>query len=160
MTITGACVPNSEYWKDPEVLREHAKRRRERYAQNPEVAKAERERQRRLYREKQGADFVNPARDSLMRGIPDRDHNVEEISELIGRASPYVGRLIAKGLWPDPRHAGASGPRCFTAAQTRRLLAVFADHVDNVASTYRADHTETTKALFDAIGSAPAEEGQ
>lgn len=143
-------VPREDYWRDPKVLAKHAKRRREKYSSDPEVRQAEKQRQRKLYRAKQGEKFTNPARDALAKGLTDEEYTGAEIATLLGRAPEYVNRLINRGLWPNPRSAPTQQP-CFTKADTERMLAVFADHVDNVASTYRADHEETTKALFAAM---------
>jgi hypothetical protein len=147
-------LPKKDYWKDPKVLADHAKRRREKYAHDPEVAKAEKQRQRKLYAARRGDRFTNTARDALNKGLTEKQYSAEEISRILGRASGYVARLIARGLWPDPR-PDQSGPCLFTGEETNRLDSSFADHIDNVASTYRADHVETTAALFAALGRTP-----
>lgn len=147
----GVELPRKGYWSEPDVLEKHAKRRRDKYATDPDVARAEKARQRKIYRDRLGADFVNHARDGL-KGLEDREYSASEISLLLGRAPEYVNRLINRGMWPDPRPCGnTTAQPCFSAAQSRKLLSAFADHVDGVANNYRADHIETKAALFAAM---------
>lgn len=152
MMGVGIAVPKKGYWSQPDVLKKHAKTRRDKYATNPDHAREEKARQRRIYRERIGADFKNPARDALEGFDEAREYTASSLSKLMGRAPEYINRLIGRGLWPDPRPEGATMQQpCFDGPIAKRLVEAFANHVDDVSNHYRADHTETTKALFAAM---------
>lgn len=149
---TNTPVPKKGYWSQPDVLEKHAKNRRERYNSDPKVAAAEKARQRKIYREKLGKEFKNPARDALACIDEGSEYSATQLSIMIGRAPQFVNRLIGRGLWPDPRPEGNTTQQpCFPGRVARRLIEAFATHIDDVSHHYRADHVETTKALFAAM---------
>jgi len=149
--MRAAALARKDYWKDPKVLEKHRERRKERY-KDPSVALAEKQRQRALYRERTGVSVVNHARASLDQTLDAHAfYSVEDLSLMLGRARGYVAHVIGKGMWPAPARDDPHAPYTYTPAQVHRLLGVFADHIDTVASTYRADHTETRHRLFAAM---------
>ncbi len=135
----------SDFWSKTENLQAYAKKRREKYAKDPEYRRRELARQRKLYEEKTGKVWTNPARDAIQSIRQDARYTPAEISVLLNRRGDYVARMISKGLWPSPDD-GVS----YSWAETGQMLAVFAEHLENV-STYRLDHTETKRALFAAL---------
>lgn len=141
-------VAGKGYWKRRDVLDAHAKNRRERYATDAEYREAERQRQRALYAERTGKAHRNRAREALEKLLDSSEeaYTCGILSAMMDRSKTYLTRLVAKGLWPDPRR---SGRRDFTRAQAIRLLTVLADHEDKV-STYRVEHKDTKRRLFAA----------
>jgi hypothetical protein len=135
------------YWAKPEVLEAHAKKRRAKYASDPTYAEKERKRARQRYQSTK-PKAENPARKALalIDAAPRDTYMGRELAIMMGLRADYINRQINKGMWPDPK-SGISPT--FTLAQARRLLTVFAGHLDEV-STYRGDHTETRDRLLAA----------
>lgn len=131
------------WWSDPKNLERHAEKRRRKYETDPEYAEAERRRIRERYAETQGKTRVNRAAVALSQVAEPK--TPKQISLLLERREDYINRLISRGLWPAPEGEGI-----YTTAQARRLLEAFAKHSEAFAN-YRANHTETTKALFAAM---------
>lgn len=134
------------------MLAEHAKKRRKKYASDPEYAEREKKRAREAYAERTGNPRRNMAREALAKLDGKDEYTARELSRMLERREDYIQRLINKDLWPDPR-TDAEQSKGATPVFERRtayaLMEAFAEHLDQV-STYRGDHTDTTKALFDA----------
>lgn len=136
----------SGYWQRRDVLDTHAKNRRDRYATDEEYREAERRRQREIYQSRTGRARVNRARAGLEKVLDSTKeaYTCSELSATMERSRTYITRLVAKGLWPDPKTR-----KGFTRAEAIRLLTVLAEHEETV-STYRVEHKETRRRLFAA----------
>lgn len=135
------------YWKQPEVLKAHADKRRKLYATDPAYREAEQRRARERYSARKSK---TPRGKAVLPADMPETITLRTLAALMDVKLVYLSRLVAKRLWPEPRLKDTDGALVYTAGQARRLAAIYADHTKELAY-YRADHEDTRAKLFAAM---------
>jgi len=141
---------SQRYWSQPEVLKDHADKRRKQYATDPAYRELEQKRSRERYASRSGLTAKAPRCNAILPADIPETITLRTLAALMGIKFTYVTRLVAKGLWPKPRFKDSDGALVYTDAQARRLAAIYAEHTTE-KSYYRTDHEDTRAKLFAAM---------